>query len=214
MSKDSSRLQLTLFAEASPARTSVPVTTEQRASLASARASGESTRASSRRSARASSSSKTSPPVPDVGCPTCGATCTCWGTEPVPSRFLPQTSERPTSGDASSLLPTLTASEMQKWAGHRRLLPTLTAQSYGSNKGGAAGRVGPERKSLDTLAREGLLPTLTSTIDHQGWKHRGKSNLKEELNSRHGLAGGSLSPTWCEWFMGFPEGWTEPGEKP
>lgn len=67
---------------------------------------------------------------------------------------------------------------MQKWAGHRRLLATLTAQSYGSNRGGAAGRVGPERKSL------------------------------------RGLAGGSLSPTWCEWFMGFPEGWTDPDAKP
>jgi len=54
------------------------------------------------------------------------------------------------------------------------LLPTLTAQSYGSNRGGSAGREGqPVRPSLNTLA------------------------------------GGPLNPTWCEWFMGFPEGWTE-----
>jgi hypothetical protein len=79
----------------------------------------------------------------------------------------------------SSLLPTLTrkanllAPSMQKWAAHRRLLPTLSASSYGANRGGAARRKGQVRPSLRTLA------------------------------------GAPLSPTWCEWFMGFPEGWTE-----
>ena len=33
------------------------------------------------------------------------------------------------------------------------LLPTPAAQSYGTNKGGAAGRVGKERPSLETMAR-------------------------------------------------------------
>jgi hypothetical protein len=31
--------------------------------------------------------------------------------------------------------------------------PTPTAQSYGTNQGGSAGRVGPVRPSLDTMAR-------------------------------------------------------------
>lgn len=39
------------------------------------------------------------------------------------------------------------------------LLPTPTAQRYGSNQGGSAGRAGKERASLDTLAKRGLLPT-------------------------------------------------------
>jgi hypothetical protein len=88
-------------------------------------------------------------------------------------------SEHPTSAlESSSLLPTLTRKanllcpSMQKWAAHRRLLPTLTAQSYGTKRGGAAGRTGQIRLSLRTLA------------------------------------GGALNPTWCEWFMGFPENWT------
>jgi hypothetical protein len=46
-------------------------------------------------------------------------------------------------------------------------LPTAAASSYGSNRGGAAGRVGRERPSLETLFRRGtatgsgFLPTLT-----------------------------------------------------
>ena len=39
------------------------------------------------------------------------------------------------------------------------LLPTPAATSYGTNQGGAAGRVGPVRPSLGTMARQGLWPT-------------------------------------------------------
>lgn len=38
-------------------------------------------------------------------------------------------------------------------------LPTPTAKSYGSNQGGAAGRTGKVRHSLDAMARMGKLPT-------------------------------------------------------
>lgn len=40
----------------------------------------------------------------------------------------------------------------------RELLPTPSAVSYGNNRGGAAGRTGPVRHSLDALARLELLP--------------------------------------------------------
>jgi hypothetical protein len=106
------------------------------------------------------------------------------------------------------------------------LLPTLSASSYGSNQGGAAGREGPDRPSLDTMARRGLLPTLTGA-DNQlspcmqkqaahrrlatltasaatrgaGWPDRPGRPVQEQL-------GGVLNPDWCEVFMGFPPGWT------
>lgn len=38
-------------------------------------------------------------------------------------------------------------------------LPTPTAKTYGSNKGGAAGRTGKERFSLDSMARRNFWPT-------------------------------------------------------
>jgi len=45
------------------------------------------------------------------------------------------------------------------------LLPTPSASSYGTNRGGAAGRVGPVRHSLDSMARHDLLPTPTVQHD-------------------------------------------------
>lgn len=54
--------------------------------------------------------------------------------------------------------PTTTGNEcspsMQKWPAHRRMLaalPTPTAKLYGYNRGGAAGRVGKKRPSLETM---------------------------------------------------------------
>lgn len=44
----------------------------------------------------------------------------------------------------------------------RRPLPTATACSYGTNRGGAAGRTGAARPGLEQLARLGALPTLTA----------------------------------------------------
>lgn len=57
-------------------------------------------------------------------------------------------------------LPTPTAAgneaspSMLKWPAHRRLqrlLPTPSARLYGNNQGGAAGRTGPKRPSIDVL---------------------------------------------------------------
>lgn len=189
-------------AGASPAKTSHQPG-KGRASPEKDPGSGSRCSGSSTRSARGSSSSKTSPPGNDDGCPRCGEGCTCLDTEAVPSHFLPLTSGPRIYGGESSLLPTLMASHpeglrdrrgrsllptltgkanllapsMQKWAAHRRLLPMLSAVDYGSNRGGAAGRIGPVKKSL------------------------------------RGLAGGPLNLRWCEWFMGFPEGWTRLDEK-
>lgn len=41
------------------------------------------------------------------------------------------------------------------------LLPTPAATSYGTNQGGAMGRTGPVRPSLETMARKNLWPTPT-----------------------------------------------------
>lgn len=92
-------------------------------------------------------------------------------------------------------------------------LPTPSASSYGSNKGGSAGRVGKERISLDTMARKSLWPTPNAT-DYKGPSTRSKGkdrpicddDLPTRLN-RH--QPGPLNPTFVEYLMGFPLGWTE-----
>lgn len=92
-------------------------------------------------------------------------------------------------------------------------LPTPTASSYGSNRGGAAGRTGKVRLSLQSMARTGLWPTPRA----QDGKHGRASDyeLARDVNkdllhvriARHGDRG-PLNPMWVEWLMGFPLGWT------
>jgi hypothetical protein len=67
------------------------------------------------------------------GCPSCGALSTESGMPACHFRCPPVKLEPVTKGVASSLL------------------PTPTASSYGSSRGGGAGRVGKWRKSLDSL---------------------------------------------------------------
>lgn len=156
------------------------------ASRAHVAGSGTNTFASSKKLGPPTSLSKTSRVALSDGCPTCEGTCTCGDTEPVPSRYLPSMSERPTFVKESSYL-----------------LPTPTASSYGTNKGGAAGRTGKERASLQTLARRGLLPTPTVCGNYN---RKGASPT-----SGDGLAtvvGGKLSPRFVEWMMGLPDMWT------
>jgi len=153
------------------------------------------------------------------------------------------------------------ATELRRHCGQRRksarltvasgslsLLPTPSACSYGSNQGGAAGRTGKERHSLESMARRAMWPTPTSTLGTNGglvtpakgreggtliealsartwptpmasdWKRNGMGseqqrdspNLPAAVRMR-GLAtqvGGQLNPTWVEWLMGWPLGWT------
>ena len=95
-------------------------------------------------------------------------------------------------------------SEHRTSDGDGSLLPTLTASSYGTNRGGSAGRTGKERMSLQTMARRGILPTLTvkGNYNRKGASSRSGDGLATVL-------GGVPNPTWCEWFMGFPLRWTE-----
>ncbi len=92
-----------------------------------------------------SSSSKTSQAVLVDGCQRCGETCTCLDTIQKPWGLALETLEPLTSESESSLL------------------PTPTAQGYGSNQGGAAGRSGAVRHSLQSMATKNLWPTPTVT---------------------------------------------------
>lgn len=93
--------------------------------------------------------------------------------------------ERITSANASGLLPTLTV-----------------CGNY--NRTGASKTSG---MGLATAIK--LMPTLCA----RDFRYPGKSRL-ERTGSKSGevlpqIVGGPLNPDWCEWFMGFPIGWTE-----
>lgn len=88
-------------------------------------------------------------------------------------------------------------------------LPTPSATEYGTNQGGAAGRVGKVRPSLPTMARRNLWPTppqWATPTSHPRTHSPRKVDHGEQLANQ---VGGSLNPTWVEWLMGWPLGWTD-----
>jgi len=101
------------------------------------------------------------------------------------------------------------------------LLPTPTATSYGSNQGGAAGRKGKVRYSLQSMAIHNMWPTPSVANANQGTSvpdgKRGMSlisavkapHLWQTPNKAEDGKSGQLNPEWVEWLMGYPEGWTE-----
>ena len=209
--------QLTFSAEGFPVKTS-PAPANGVESAVPVPASGTTSPRSSGKSGRASSSSKTSRVANPDGSRRSAKLSDDLDIERAPWGLPPQTWEPRTFGDASSLL------------------PTLSATSYGSNKGGAACRHGRARPSLDAMARAGaIFPTLTAkqnmlapsmqkwpshrrmmpTLTARYQKGPGPTHTKAGADLPQVL-GGHLSPTFCEWLMGYPEDWTrlEPESKP
>lgn len=94
------------------------------------------------------------------------------------------------------------------------LLPTPTAENYGSCQGGAGGRAGHKnRPSLFTMAKHALWPTPTTPAGNcvgrlDEWGGSRSRAVMRTLVSAEEL-GGPLNPTWVEWLMGWPLGWTD-----
>lgn len=94
------------------------------------------------------------------------------------------------------------------------LWPTPAAQSYGSNQGGAAGRTGKVRYSLESLAKMGRLPSPGANDYKSGADYSdGRRGHSPQL--RH-LMNGPLNPTFPAWLMGYPLEWlsSAPSETP
>lgn len=132
------------------------------------------------------------------GCPSCGAS---YGDAGIPvCRFecKPLTLDSHIAGQESLLL------------------PTPTASSYGSCRGGGSGRVGKWRQSLQSMARHGLWPTPAAS-DYKGSvtgetlekrRHMVRGVRLPEQVARRGETG-PLNPEFVELLMGFPIGHTE-----
>ncbi len=85
----------------------------------------------------------------------------------------------------------------------RDLLPTPAASSYGTNQGGGAGRIGPVRPSLESLAHD---------FEHWGkyawavgrWADRFGPPPEPTMTGAKGAR--RLAPAFPEWMMGIPAG--------
>lgn len=183
---------LTLFAEDSPVRMSVPPAVDE-GSAERGPGCGGTLRASSRGADRRSSSSRTSQAERRPGSRTSARSSASLAIERVPSGCLPSTLERPIDErECSCLLAT----------------PLVSDGKRGGTGSGHWQRRSAEGKAclcpLPTAARLGLLPTPTVKGNHN------RAGLTDR--SGDGLAtviGGPLSPRFVEWLMGFPDGWTD-----
>jgi hypothetical protein len=102
-----------------------------------------------------------------------------------------------------------------------RLWPTPAAVSYGTNQGGSAGRVGPVRGSLETLARQWATPTARdwrSEVATQSPEHSpplGRQVLQIPTDGAttppDSVSPRQLSVPFVEALMGFPIGWSDSG---
>lgn len=89
------------------------------------------------------------------------------------------------------------------------LLPTPAASSYGSNQGGVAGRSGKVRHSLESMARQGLIPTPTvkGNYNRKGLSPASGDGLATWAAKTCGP--GLLNPRFVAWMMGFQTDWTD-----
>ena len=102
-----------------------------------------------------------------------------------------------TQGGAAYLLPTVAPGTNATASG---LLPTLTVCGNYNRKGASA----TSGNGLATALKK--WPTLTC----QDAKNNGApSQMERNTKPLNAEVGGPLNPEWCEWFMGFPVGWTE-----
>lgn len=115
---------------------------------------------------------------------------------------------------------------------YAKLAPTPTATDAKSSRNASAVRSGPSTGNAGTTLTDfvdptnggRLLPTPTSSEhkyrvggDSQQSNSLGGKAARGDLGQHQpGRTGGVLNPTWVEWLMGFPSGWTafEPSETP
>lgn len=89
-----------------------------------------------------------------------------------------------------------------------QLLPTPSASNYGTNQGGAAGRVGVVRESLDTMARKGRFLRWGKYTDAIARHEQALGRLAPEPTQPSVRTGKpQLSARFVEWMMMLPDGW-------
>ncbi len=141
---------------------------------------------------------------------------------------------------SGSFFPTPTAKanmmapSMQKWAAHRNLIPTPRPcsgkRSSGANRteimnalekwptprasdGTHGGRVTPRKGRNGGNLVEAVSKATFATPTARDWRSGKASEATMDRNSRplSEQIGGALNPTWVEWLMGYPLGWTDLG---
>ncbi len=86
------------------------------------------------------------------------------------------------------------------WHTPRAVMPIETPENF--RKRMNSKRPNDRKNGYPNLAVQVMWPTPREFCHKDSTTDRGKSNLGEKV-------GGQLNPTWVEWLMGFPTGWTD-----
>ena len=92
------------------------------------------------------------------------------------------------------------------------MYPTPTASDFTSNRSKSPGA--QVRMTLEGMARTGRWPTPMAADAHGGSRTKRERTRDEGPDRKPGpnlrdLVAGQLNPTWVEWLMGLPLGWTD-----
>ena len=219
------------FLEASHARTSAPLARAQE-STASDPACGDRWRELSVRYDRDSCSWRTHRSLWDEDLSACSLTLPKWGSMRDGVLSERMTLERPTTANDAGLWPTpnvpnggRSCAHVTDWRGadgrtayHNgkkvqvglehaaKHWPTPTA-----SLGTKGGRVTPRKSREGWTLIEAVSQRAYATPTARDWRSGKASQATMERNSRplSEQVGGSLNPTWVEWLMGWPLGWTD-----
>lgn len=90
-------------------------------------------------------------------------------------------------------------------------VPTACATDAKPITGGNGGRVTPAKAREGGTLIEALTARTFATPTARDWRSGKASQATHDKNSRplSEQIGGSLNPTWVEWLMGWPLGWTD-----
>ena len=116
-----------------------------------------------------------------------------------------------TVGGELYLQPTLVQNINENESG-LSLVPTPTSSTGGANHNSPSTLAGKRyTMNLAGFAQKYQSRNMWGTPKAQDSRHalrdRGKGNLGEQVSGLHN--GGKLNPTWTEWLMGWPLGWTD-----
>ena len=92
----------------------------------------------------------------------------------------------------------------------RKLWPTPVASDAEKDRGSSAGW------GLRDAVRTFPTPTAScrdmNTMERARYSHRDLKAMKDSGEPYQTQTTGSLNPTWVEWLMGYPAGWTDCGD--
>lgn len=146
----------------------------------------------------------------DEDLPQSSVTLPKWGTMRSGVLYRLRTAEHPTSDNDSGV-----------WLGTPTAEMTVRSEKFRSKRPTPAEVVkwptprandGEKRGKIANNPRNGLpSAAMYSTPCARDWKDNGKSPAELARNSETlaAQAGGRLNPTWVEWLMGWPLGWTD-----